>query len=78
MQCIEIRSLEKKTSAYDRNTVYHYSFCIMEPTLFEFKLFFVIDLLGFSASRLMRQIFSRLSKLGGTTNLIRLLFGHVK
>ena len=26
----------------------------------------------------MRQAFSCLSKLGGTTNLIRFLFGHVK
>ena len=35
-------------------------------------------LLGCSASRGLRQTFSCLSKLGGTTNLIRPLFGHVK
>ena len=35
-------------------------------------------LLGGSASRGMRQTFSCLSKLGGTTNLIRFLFDHVK
>ena len=35
-------------------------------------------LLGCSASRGRRQTFSCLSKLGGTTNLIRLLFGPVK
>ena len=35
-------------------------------------------LLGCSASRGMRQTFAGLSKLGGTTNLMRLLFGHVK
>ena len=35
-------------------------------------------LLGRSASREMRQTFSSLSKLGGTTNLIQFLFGHVK
>ena len=39
----------------------------------------VLDgVLGCSASRGMRQTFSCLSKLEGTTNLIRLLFGHVK
>ena len=36
------------------------------------------NILGCSASRGMRQTFSCLSKLGRTTNLIRLLFGHVK
>ena len=35
-------------------------------------------LLGCSASRGVRQTFSRSSKLGGATNLIRQLFGHVK
>ena len=35
-------------------------------------------LLGCSASRGMRQTFSCLSNLGGATNLIRQLFGHVK
>ena len=34
-------------------------------------------ILGRFASREMRQTFSRLSKLEGKTNLIRLLFGHV-
>ena len=41
-------------------------------------LFFINILLGCSVSRGMQQTFSCLSKLGGTTNLIRLLFGHVK
>ena len=36
------------------------------------------DIPGCSASRGMRQTFSCLSKLVGTTNLIRFLFGHVK
>ena len=35
-------------------------------------------LLGCSASRGLRQAFSCLSKLGGMTNLIWLLFGHIK
>ena len=35
-------------------------------------------LLVCSASRGMRRTFSCLTKLGGTTNLIRLLFGNVK
>ena len=34
--------------------------------------------LGDSVSRGIRQTFSCLSKLGGTTYLIRFLFGHVK
>ena len=34
-------------------------------------------ILGCSGSRGMRQTFSCLSKLGGTTNLMRLFFGHV-
>ena len=33
---------------------------------------------GCSDSRGMRQTFSCLSKFGGMTNLIRILFGHVK
>ena len=37
-----------------------------------------VFLLGCSDSPGMRQTFSCLSKLGGTTNLIRFLFGHVK
>ena len=35
-------------------------------------------ILGCFASRGMRQTFSCLSKLGGTTNLTRFLFGHIK
>ena len=35
-------------------------------------------LLGCSASRGMKQTFSCLSKLGGTTNLTRFLFAHFK
>ena len=38
----------------------------------------VNKLLGCSATRGMRQTFYCLSKLGGMTHLIRLLFGHVK
>ena len=41
----------------------------------EFQL---VLLLECSASRGMRQTFSCLSKLEGTTNLTRFLFGHVK
>ena len=36
------------------------------------------NILACSDSRGMRKTFSRLSKLEGTTNLIRLLLGHVK
>ena len=44
------------------------------------SLFYLVSvkILGCSDSRGMRQTFSCLSKLGGTNNLIRLLFGRVK
>ena len=48
------------------------------PTAKEKPVFHLFLLLESSASRGMRQIFSCLSKLGGATNLIRLLFGHFK
>ena len=57
--------------------IFSFEFCL-EFLNYSVLCLLVTGLQGCSASRGMKQTFSCLSKLGGTTNLIRLLFGHVK